>query len=207
MIEADDSPTSTYDDSLRQLRRSVRELEKVNHQFAQLLDGLDGQASNIQKHSPPCQAPHLARNPQQVIPTILPPALNPPACPILASPVAPLPDQRPPIMLPDPAAIIPDPQRDDAPQIVPPMAPPPAPNLPASPSQSQTQQSSPADRHHRTIPNWAQPAVPIPASQMAGMYCTGKKPPPRPDRKPIPFKRKPQTKPHAANQKDFLRPP
>jgi len=47
MIEDDDSPTSTFDDSLRQLRRSVRELEKVNQQFAQLLDSLDGQASDI----------------------------------------------------------------------------------------------------------------------------------------------------------------
>jgi len=102
----------------------------------------------------------------------------------------------------------PDPEpRRDAPQVVPTMTPPPAPNLSDGSSQHQTQQSSPTERNHITIPNWARPAVTSPASTMAGQFCTGKKPPSRPERKTVPFRKKPQTKPHAANQKDFLRLP
>jgi len=61
-----------------------------------------------------------------------------------------------------------------------------------------------------TIPNWARPAVLPPTSSrpMAGLFCAGKPwPPPCPERKTIPFKKQPQTKPTATNRKDFLWPP
>jgi len=100
----------------------------------------------------------------------------------------------PPVSVPDSN---PDPQRADVPRIVPPQAPPPAPNL----TTGQPQQSPMITCRHSTIPKWAQPAVTSPVS--TGMSYTGKLPP-RPEKKPIPFKKKAQTKPHAANQKDFL---
>jgi len=188
--EIDQLPTNSSA-GLRRLRHSVRELEKVNRQFAAFVE---------KKCTPAMYQPTL-----RTIATILP---HPP---------------------PDP-----EPKHGGTPQYVPPTAPPPAPNPSASSIRSQTQQSS-SDRRLRTTlgatslvvypatipepcdlhrpsctkpaatPNWAKPAVPT-HEPMAGMSCTGK-PPPRPEKKTIPFKKTTQTKPSAANRKDFLRPP
>ncbi len=183
---------------LRRLHHSVRELEKVNLELAFVASRVTPEphqptlrASGSNPPYPrPCSEPQRDRIPQYAPPMETSPA------PHLASP-----NQNPTQQLG------PEPRRDDAPQIVPTTAPPPAPNLSAGPSPHQTQQSSPTARNHSTIPNWARPAVTSPASMMAGRSCTEKKPPPRPERKTVPFRKKPQTKPHAANQKDFLRPP
>jgi len=187
--EIDQLPTNCSA-GLRRLRHSVRELEKVNRQFAAFVET---------KCTPASYQPNL-----RTIATIL---------------LHPQPD--------------PDPQCGRTPQYVPPTALPPAPNPLASSIQSQTQQSS-TDRHLRTTPgamspivylvtipapcniprpsrtipaatpNWVKSAVPTHASM--AISRTGK-PPPRPAKKTIPFKKTPQTKPSAANRKDFLRPP
>jgi len=190
--EIDQLPTNSSA-GLRRLRHSVRELEKVNRQFAAFVET---------KCTPASYKPTLHNI--ATIATILP---------------HPQPD--------------PDPPHDGTPQYVPPTAPPPALNPPASLIQPLTQHSS-TDRHLRTTPgapspvvypatipapskiprpsrtilattpNWAKPAVQTHASMATS--CTGK-PPPRPVKKTIPFKKTPQTKPSAANCKDFLRPP
>jgi len=181
---------------LRWLRHAVRELEKVNLQFANFVESLD----TIE----PCQptlrtTEHLPHprpdfEPQRDDPPKYPPMEQPPA-PNLVSQI------QHPTQQPDPP-----PHCDDAPEVVPTMAPPPAPNLPPSLIQNPTtQQSSMPNNRYRTIPTWAQPAVTTPA--LAGIPCMSQKLPPRPAKKPLPFKKKTPTKPHAANQKDFLRPP
>jgi len=185
-------------DSIRRLRHSVRELEKVNIQFAKFVESLPPVPSHptlraaIDSNLPyprPCSEPQRVEVQQHAPPTATSPA------PHLTSPTQNSTQQ------PDP-----EPRRD-APQVVPTTAPPPAPNLSTGSSQHPIQQSSPTEHNNRTIPNWARPAVTSPAAMRAGMSCTGTRPPPRPDRKTVLFRKKSQTKPHAANQKDFLRPP
>jgi len=183
---------------LRRLRHSVRELEKVNLQLEKFVASL----VTPELHQPTLRAcgsnppyPRPGREPQRDrIPQYAPPLETSPAL-HLASP------NQNPTQQPGP-----EPRRDDAPQFVPTTAPPPAPNLSAGSSLNHTQQSPPTARNHSTIPNWARPAVTSPAMTV-GRSCMEKKPPLRPERKTVPFRKKPQTKPHAANQKDFLRPP
>ncbi len=188
---------------LCRLRHSIRELEKVNIQLASFVELTCNPVpcqptlctiDNDQPY-PQCLELQCAKPPQYVPTMEPPPALNSSPASTLAYPV-----QHPTQQLD------PDPQRAAVPQAVPTLAPPPAPNLAAGSIPNQTQQSSPTDRQHSTIPNWAQPAVANPAS-LAGMSYTGQRPPLRPERKTIPFKKKTQTKPHVANQKDFLQPP
>jgi len=86
MIEAGDDPTPTnsFDDSLRQLHHSVRELEKVSQQFAQFLESLNKRApcqltpysdTNLQQPLL-CLAPQLKRTPQNILLIVPPPAPN-----------------------------------------------------------------------------------------------------------------------------------
>jgi len=205
--ELDEIPTNS-NAGLRRLRHTVRELEKVNLQLASFVELLYTQApcqptlcstENNPPHPQPCwERPSTVRE----IQLIVDPAPQTAPCDF----PLPLPTEQP-----IPAWVTPavpmnglelEPQRDDIPQAVPKPAPPPAPNLSAD--SNQTQQSPSGAYRHSTIPNWAKPAVPTPA--LDRLLYTGK-PPPRPDRKTIPFRKKTQTKPHAANQKDFLRPP
>jgi len=212
MTTEDAPPPSTFNEPLKQLGRSVQKLEKVNRQLAQLLESLEGQAPcqpalNPDVRQPkPCTAPQLAHPPQQVVPMEPQPAPNPFAdlAPNTAPCHVPQPSPPEPIIpaWATPAVPSQEPQRDGAPQVVPKPAPPPAPNLTAG--SNRNQQSPLLARRQSTVPNWAQPAVTFPVS--AGVSHAGK-PPPRPERKPIPFKKKTPTKPIAANQKDFLRPP
>jgi len=129
---------------------------------------------------------------------------------------------------------VPEPQCDIRPQEPPPAPNPQASPLPECRTKLRNDQSpltvcgpTPCTRDHATtvsaarhsttyptkttIPNWARPAVPPPAVSrpMEGVICTGNHhwPPPRPERKTIPFKKKSLTKPAADNRKDFLRPP
>jgi len=190
----DDRKLTNNSDGLRQLRRAVKRLEQVNLQFAQMLESLElAYCQPIQRieheillfddptpKTAPCAFPP-------------PPPPDPTPLPTWVTPDAPMP------------ASSPEPPRDDVPRAVQTPPPPPAPNLPPSLIQNPTQQSSTPNNRHRTIPTWAQPAVTTHA--LAGMPCMSQKPPPRPARKPLPFKKKTPTKPHAANQKDFLRPP
>jgi len=183
---------------LRRLRHCVRELEKVNIKFASFVE--------LSYTTAPCQPTlrTIVNNLPHPQPGVEPKCDAPPQdIPTMATPPAPnlLSGTQNPTQQPGQ-----EPQRDGEPQDVPMTAPPPAPDPSPSYIQHQTQQSSPTDRRHSTIPNWARPAVTTPAAKLAGMFCTGK-PPPRPERKTVPFRKKPQTKPHAANQKDFLRPP
>ena len=140
--------------------------------------------------------------------------------------------------LPQPQ-LCPEPQRDgtqmqcdNPPKYVPKMAPPPAPNL-ARPSQYPTQQPSQIDHchllcvdHHAphiipcdlsrpqpikltTIPNWAKPAVPAQPAVAALTAGNPHWPPPRPNPKTTPYKKKSPAK-HTVMQrreKDSLRPP
>jgi len=198
MIKAGDDPTSTnsFDGSLHQFHHSVWELEKVNQQFAQFLESLDKQTpcqptpyldTNLQQPLL-CLAPQLERTLQSVLsiePLLAP---NPQACPIMACQLIPPMDQNPHILCGTlPHAYHPEPTT--APSAFPP-----------TPPTSKT-----------TISNWARPVVPPPASSrpMAGLFCAGKShwPPPQLEWKNIPFKKQPQTKPTAANHKDFLCPP
>jgi len=183
------------EDSIRRLRHSVRELETVNRQFAAFVESTCTPAPSqptLRLSNPPYPQP--CREPQcDEIQQHDPPLTTSPA-PHLTS------NTQNPTQQPDP-----EPRRD-APQVVPMMMPPPAPDISDGLSQHQTQQSSKTEHNHRTIPNWARPVVTSPVLTKAGMFCTGK-PLPRPDRKTVPFRKKPQTKPHVANQKDFLRPP
>jgi len=182
-------PPTSFDASLIQVQHSVRVLEQANLQFCQLLERLEVPA--------PCQP-----IPQQ--PTNLP---QPQPCP--------------------------DPQRDHPPQHAPTPTMPPAPNPPASPLQpmepcqthgkqlpaycpTPTTVSCKLPRPHPTtqtsIPNWAKPAIPPTSNLVADMFCAGKTlwPPPRPERKTTPFKKKSQTKPKTVTcktEKDSLRPP
>jgi len=183
---------------LRRLRHSIRELEKVNKKLASFVELIYTTA--------PCQPTlcTIVNNLPHPQPGVEPQRDAPPQdIPTMATSPAPnlISGTQNPTQQPGQ-----EPQRDDAPQDVPMTAPPPAPDPSPRHIQHQTQQSSLTDRRHSTIPNWARPAVTTPAAKSAGMFCTGK-PPPRPGGKTVPFKKKPQTKPHAANQKDFLRPP
>ncbi len=189
----DQLPPSSFKDSLLQLQRSVKALEEVNQQFAQFINSLDEQAprqptlhlDTTVTNQQPCPPPQLERTLQQVRPKAPPPAPNPQACLTPTCLHPPLIDKRvasgtPLDHHPVPTTAL--------------KAPPPAP-----------------PNSMNTIPNWARPVVPPPAdpSPMVGVLCTGKShwPPPRPERKTIPFKKKSQTKPAAGNRKDFLRPP
>jgi len=232
-------------DSIRQLRRAVGNLAKVNRQFAQFVDNLCDHApcppppqhlNTISQHPLPSPGPRIDRPLQSVTSLGLPPEPlgnpdNPAPCKLTFPHIANnLPHLQPCL----------DPPHDRMPQIVPPMAPPPAPNPTASPIQHPATQPSQIDRCPSTIshpmsptnnhapkiepcavprpppiqptpiPNWAKPAAPPPATiALAGKCCKGKNhwPPPQPEKKTIPFKKPPQTKPHTANRKDFLRLP
>jgi len=186
--ESDDTTMTTYPNGLRRLRHSVRELEKLNIQLAKVLETYDTPApcqptlraiANNPTHPRPCQEPPREDTPQYVLTTALPPAPNPPVCPTHSpTPQSPQTTDRYPSIMHGTVLL----------------------ELPPTPPTLKT-----------TIHNWARPAVLPPAahSPMVGVFCTEKpnRPPPRPDRKTIPFKKKAQTKPAAENQKDFLRPP
>jgi len=189
-------PPSSWKDSLLQLQRSVKALEQVNQQFAQFLNSLDklapGQptlySDTTVPNEQPCPPPQLDHTPRHVLLKVPPPAPDPQAGPTPTCRSTPPIDQSPRAAR-GTMPLDPHPAPTTALK-----APPPAPPI-----------------SKKTIPNWARPAVPPPAdpSPMAGVLCTGNShwPPPRPDRKTIPFKKKSQTKPAADNRKDFLRPP
>jgi len=157
------STTNSFYDSLRQLRHAVRELEKVNQQFAQLLDSLDTQApcqltlqdsaNNLQ---PPQPCPALQREcpPQHILMQVTPPAPNPPASP-LQHPANQLASQIDPSQCTTPGTI--SLVNHPVPTTIPCEFPWPPPTLKTA------------------IPNWAKPAVPPRASNlMTGLLCTGK---------------------------------
>jgi len=230
-------PPSSHKDSLYQLTRSIKALEEVNKQFTQFLDSLDEPApcqptlnsENTELNQQPRPTSHLDRTMQHVRPKApLPeptvPQMTPPPAPNLAASFStkPLdtPAQRQPTLCTTvnnlPPQTCPEPQRDLRPKV-----PPPAPNPQARPLPDSRRDHAPttvSDARHLTphpakptIPNWARPAVPPPAvlRPMEGVICMGNHhwPPPRPEQKTIPFKKKSLTKPAADNQKDFLRPP
>jgi len=169
MIKASDAPTPTnsFDKSLCKLCHSVRELEKVNQQFAQLLESLDERDPcqpnphlDINLQQPPlCPAPQLECTPQNVLPIVPPLAPNPPASPIMACQLKPPKDQTPRLARGTlPCAYHQEPTTATI-------------AFPPTPPTSKT-----------TIPNWARPAIPPPASSrlMAGLFGAGKShwPPP-----------------------------
>ncbi len=186
--ESDDTTSTNYPNGLRRLRHSVRELEKLNIQLAKVLESYDTPApcqptlraiANNLTHPRPCLEPPHDDTPQYVLTTALPPAPNPPVRLIhYPTPQSSQTTDRHPSTMHGTVLL----------------------KLPPTPPTLKT-----------TIHNWARPAVLPPAapSPMAGVFCTEKpnRPPPPPDRKTIPFKKKAQTKPAAENRKDFLRPP
>ncbi len=200
MIEADDprpAPLMTPSDSSALLSGSWKKL--INN-LLNFLDSLDGQApckpilhSDTRQHSPPCPAPHLACTLQQVLRTVPPPAPNPQACPIMASQFAPPLDQCPHIMPPDQAAII---QKQPLP--------PPEPQTVMMDHDQLTGFSHKPPRPPKAIPKippWARPAA------IAG---DNHWPPPRPELKTTPYKKKAMTKCTVApciQEKDSLHPP
>jgi len=194
--EQQKTTNNSFDESLRQLCHSVRALEKVNHQLAQQIASLENHDTwqptlqhpvIIPQQPKPCPAPQHDHNPQYILPIEPPPAPNPQACPSLACQPTPLTKQSP-----RPSGTLP-------------LLDHPAPNTVPSAFTSTPPNSKP------TILNWARPAIPPPASSrpMTGVFCAVKShwPPPQPERKTIPFKKQPQTKPTATNHKDFLHPP
>jgi len=132
--------------------------------------------------------PQHDRMPQLVPPKAPPPAPNPPASPIQHPATQPSQINRCPSTISGTRSLT----QNNAPKIEPCAVPQPPPI-----------QQTP-------IPNWAKPAVLPPAENaLTGKFCMGKNhwPSPRPEKKTIPFRKPPQTKPHTANRKDFLRPP
>jgi len=88
MSYGSDRPETSYNASLRQLNQAARELEKVNLQFRQFLDELDGwaaQATDLQSpfhddntaHHQPCKEPQPERTTPYVLPQEPLPAPNP----------------------------------------------------------------------------------------------------------------------------------
>jgi len=228
MSECDASQLPTNSNAgLRRLRHSVRELEKANIQLAKFVDSLTTPTPcqptlrTIDNNLPqPCSDPQRDTPPQYISTMAPPPAPNP-AASYSTKPLA-TPAPRQPTLCTTANNLPPKqyfaPQRDNRPT-----EPLPAPNPQACPlpecrtTPRNNQSTVPGTLHltpptaKPTIPNWARPAVPPPAgsSPMEGVICTGNPhwPPPRPERKTIPFKKKSLTKPAADNRKDFLRPP
>ncbi len=153
---------------LRRLRHAVRELEKVNIQFANFLEFLDTPApckptlriiANNLQYPQPCPECQRDGTPQYV-PMIAPPlALNPSASPIQYPTQQSSQTDHHPSTIPGTMSLVTHP------------APKPVPSDLPRPSRTKP----------TTTPNWAKPAVPTPASKlMAGMSCAGKNhwPPP-----------------------------
>jgi len=174
-------------------------LEKVNQQFRQFLDGLDIQATgpqlpynDITTTTQP--KPYLEPQPECATQYIL--LQEPLPAPNPNNSTQQFPTQRP-VSLVDHSMRI---GMTLVQCIIP--SPPTQPCRSNLPYQSQT-----------TIPNWAKPTVPPHATNpMTGMFSASNHhwPPPRPERKTIPFKEKLHTKPTVLirkNEKDSLRPP
>ena len=228
--------TNGHSQSLHQLLQVLDEMDKVNDQLSQLISALPSPApyqpspQNLANNSPQprmCPAPAIDRTPQYVPPCVTPSAPNPAAIPLQQS-TTPHATQsaRLNCILGQPS---PEPQLDSATQYVPLQETPPALHpLPpptqqhASPSEKNrcidqsimhcvppsppTRPSGPhANPPKTTIPNWARPAVT--AALFAGNPHW---PPPRPNLKTTPYKKKSPAK-HTVmprtRDKDSLRPP
>jgi len=204
MSEGSDTPLSndSFSASIRQLNHAIKELEKVNIQLFRALETLDNHdpppppfrhfAIPPQPQPQPYPAPHCNSAPQRAPPTA-PPAPNPDA----------IPPQQPTNHS--------EPQSERIPRLGPEAMSLDYGHEPKNVSPCQLPLQPPIKK--TTIPNWAKPAVPpLATNQVVGAFCTGTThwPPPRPDRKTTPFKKKTQTKSSAADrirEKDSLRPP
>jgi len=190
--------------STHRLRLVLRELADVNWQLFKILEKLPP-APDVNDPSPaPTVQPPLPSAATMQQPTLCPEQLRErtPQYVLMCAP--------PPA--PDPVAI---PLQQPAPPIehISCIAPEKSPHAPIPESTSapcrptRHPQSTPT-----SIPNWAKPAVPPPATPMVGVVYAGNThwPPPRPPMKSAPFKKKPQIKPVLATrrqEKDSLRPP